>query len=558
MKSNRLFLVSTLISVGAHVLLLAGAYFVQIPAVKAVQPALLQQAMFKVKTMELLQETQSEGSGAKRTETYIQKIQFEKPAAGLDQKLKGSLTGAAALTPTENLAPAPKALSLQDFAPRPLPGSDALGESLKEQVVLPARTTTAPSSITQPVMYVPAENLVTEQEFLEMPGSFLEEMPAFTPEKISPSKRGLEAGDPLGLLSGGSHAYQSNPGFEPLDQYLGVKIQTYRDPVDGAGYYRISIYPFAEAKVLNVLPKEVVFLVDASLSIQAKRLYAFKEAIKYALTKLNKDDLFNIYVFKSSIVPFAPRSLSASTEEIASAMEFLDELKPSQTTDIYTAFYETIQRPPLRQPSYALLLSDGNATDGEVSTTKLIAEITRANNHVRPIFAFSGGARVNRFLLDFLAYPNRGWSEYAASNIQIRERLMEFTDKIQNPVLTNVRYQLTPLDENEIYPKRLTDIYQDTFFTIYGRFKNETRFSVRVTGEAGDVNKEFIFSGDLSQAPEGTRDIARFWAFNKVYHLISKMVLEGATAAEQKEVQDLITRFDLEIPYRLEEIQAKK
>lgn len=561
MKNNRLFFVSTLVSVAAHIVLLSGAYFIQVPAVKAVQPALLQQALFKVKTMELLQETgQSEGSGAKRTETYIQKIQFEKPAAGLDQKVKGSLMGASALTPTENLAPAPKALSLQDFAPRPLPGTSALGEGLKEQVVLPKRTAASPSSaIAQPVMYVPSENLVTEQEFLDMPGEFLEKMPAFTPEKISPSSRkSADVGDPLGLLSGGSHAYSSNPGFEPLDQYLGVKIQTYRDPEDNMGYYRISIYPFAEAKVLQVLPKEIVFLVDASLSIQARRLYAFKEAIKHALRNLNKDDLFNIYVFKSSIVPFAPRSLAASTEEIASAMEFLDELKPSQTTDIYSAFYETIQRPVLRQPSYAMLLSDGNATDGEVSTTKLIAEITRANNHVRPIFAFSGGARVNRFLLDFLAYPNRGWSEYAASNSEIRERLMEFTDKIQNPVLTNVRYQLTPLDENEIYPKRLTDIYQDTFFTIYGRFKDETRFSVRVTGEAGDVNKEFIFSGDLSQAPEGTRDIARFWAFNKVYHLISKMVLEGATAGEQKEVQELITRFGLEIPYRLEDIQAKK
>lgn len=561
MKSNRLFFVSTLISVAAHLFLLAGAYFVQIPAVRAVQPSVLQTPMFKVETREIppdSPEAANAASGVKKTETYVQKILFEKPAEGLDKKIKSALTGGAALSAPDNLAAPPKTLSLQDFAPRPLPGKgEDLGEALKENVVLPRKTASAPPSIAQPVLFVPQENLVGEQEFVEMPGHFLEEMPAFTPEKITARKRGKPgAEDPLGLLSG-SHAYQPDPGFEPLDQYLGVDLQVYRDPADGTGYYKISIYPFAEAKVLHVLPKEIIFLVDASLSIQARRLYAFKEAIKHALKNLNKDDLFNIYVFKSSIVPFAPKSLRASTEEIASAMEFLDELKPSQTTDIYGAFYETIRRPALRQPSYAMLLSDGKPTDGEVSTTKLIAEITKANNHQRPIFAFSGGARVNRFLLDFLAYPNRGWSEYASSGGEIRERLMEFTDKIQNPVLTNVRYQLTPLDENEIYPKRLTDIYQDTFFTIYGKFQDEKRFSVRVTGEAGDVNKEFIFSGDLARAPEGTRDIARFWAFNKVYHLISKMVLEGAAEAEKKEVQDLITRFDLQIPYRLEELGPK-
>ncbi len=560
MKKRNLFAVSASISVFVHALLLAAVYFLQLPGLTAsITPPLQPEKIFQVKTVTLPPVPPAENASAeRRTETYVQKVQFEKPAAGMAQKIKGALTEGPQLKAPENLAPAPlQKLTLEDFAPRKLPSFNETGESLKESVQLPKRLTPAPSAIHQPVLPVSPEKILPEDDVLEAPQDFLEHMPAFTPESISrsPGSKKLTS-DALGIFSGSS-VYQSNPNFQPLDQYLGVKIQTYRDPGDGQGYYRISIYPFAEAKVLTVLPKEVLFLVDASLSIQARRLYAFKEGIKHALQNLNPGDLFNIYVFKNDIAPFAPKSLSAGPAEIQSAMEFLDELKPSQTTDIYQAFFDTLQQPAPAMPSYMMLLSDGKPTAGEGSTTKLIAEITKANNHIRPIFAFSGGARVNRFLLDFLAYPNRGWSEYASSNAQIKQRLMEFTDKIQNPVLTHVRYQLTPLSEDEVYPKHLTDIYQDTFFTIYGRFKDETRFSVRVTGEAGDVNKEFIFSGDLTQAPQGDRDIARFWAFNKVYHLISKMVLEGATDGEKKEIQDLITHFQLEIPYNIEEIEKK-
>lgn len=559
MKNKPLLLVSALVSAAAHLLLIAAAYFVQIPAVKAVGAEALQTPTFKVESRELLREVKAESepleAGSRKKETYVQKILFEKPAQGLAEKIKQNLESDAALKAPDNLAAAPKALSLADFAPRVLPGGEGdLMSALKEQIALPRKTASQPSAISQPSIFVPRDALISETEFVQSPGTLPESLRGLPPRNLGSKRAGKPGGeDPLGLLAG-AHAFAPEEGYQSLDRYLGVQLEVYRDPADGAGYYKISIYPFAEAKVLQVLPKEMIFLVDASLSIQSRRLYAFKEALKHALTRLNPDDLFNIYVFKSSITAFAPQSLRASREEISSAMEFLDELKPSQTTDIYGAFYETMRRPALRQPSYALLLSDGKPTDGVVSTTQLIAEITRENTPTRPIFAFSGGARVNRFFLDFLAYPNRGWSEYAASGSEIRERLMAFTDKIRNPVLTKVHYQLTPLDENEIYPKKLTDIYQDTFFTIYGRFRDEKRFSVRITGEAGSTDKEFIFSGDLSRAPEGSRDIARFWAFNKVYHLISKQVLGRSTEAEKKEIEDLIRRFGLEIPYRLDEL----
>jgi Ca-activated chloride channel family protein len=235
-------------------------------------------------------------------------------------------------------------------------------------------------------------------------------------------------------------------------------------------------------------------------------------------------------------------------------MDFMDRIEPSNRTDIYTAFFQTIQKPAALEPSYIVLLSDGRPSEGESSTGKLISEITRKNDQKRPIFAFSGGARVNRFLLDFLAYPNRGWSEFAPYDSQIQEKFSAFYDKIQNPILANLRYQLTPLDEKQAYPKNLPDFYRDTLFTVYGTFKDETKFSIRILGEEGGNTKEFIFSHDLRQAQQGTSEIAKHWAFNKVYYLISQMTLHGPTPEQKEEIQKLVKKFGLDIPYNVDEL----
>jgi Ca-activated chloride channel homolog len=333
-----------------------------------------------------------------------------------------------------------------------------------------------------------------------------------------------------------------------------VSFLTYRDPADQQGYYQISIYSSPRAKELEVLPKEIIFLVDASLSIQRRRLHAFREGIKHAIVNLNPRDRFNIFVFKNDIIPFAVESVSTRPESVQKAMDFLDRIEPSNRTDIYSAFFETIQKPAALDPSYIVLLSDGKPSEGELSSVKLISEITRRNALKRPIFAFSGGARVNRFLLDFLAYPNRGWSEFAAYDSQIQKKFSALYDKIQNPILSNMRYQLTPLDESQAYPKNLPDFYRDTLFTVYGTFRDETRFSIRILGEEGGRKKEFIFSHDLKEAQQGTAEIAKHWAFNKVYFLISQMTLHGPTEAEKQEVRRLTEKFGLNIPYDIDQL----
>ena len=54
--------------------------------------------------------------------------------------------------------------------------------------------------------------------------------------------------------------------FVQLDDLLDVQIFTYHH-IGGEGYFQVQIRPIAQDERLKVLPKDVVFVLDASTSI---------------------------------------------------------------------------------------------------------------------------------------------------------------------------------------------------------------------------------------------------------------------------------------------------
>jgi Ca-activated chloride channel family protein len=376
---------------------------------------------------------------------------------------------------------------------------------------------------------------------IETPGAIGETMFAFTPQKA-----GVQ--DPVYSMFAGLGPGDGT-GQRMIDDLIQVKVATYQDPADGEKYYQISISPGKDADKLEVMPKEVIFLMDASLSIQKDRLDQFIRGIQYAVTNLNPGDRYNIYTFKDKITALAPKPIEKTRDGIKETIWFLNKLESSERTDIYEAFLETIQKKASMNPSYIIFLSDGRPTQGILSTTRLITEIARINHKSRSIFSFSGGSRVNRYLLDFLSYQNRGWSEYALKTNEIKKRISELYDKIRNPLLINVNYQLSGLKENESFPRDLPDFYRDTAFVIYGKFTAEDKFSVRVVGEINGEMKEFIFSRSMAEAETGTKDIAVNWAFNKFYHHLSRITLDGPNDEDEREIRSLSKKFGIQNPY---------
>ena len=375
-----------------------------------------------------------------------------------------------------------------------------------------------------------------------------EGMPGFTPLEGTLGNSSYDQGGGVGESKGEILKYES------LDDFLDIQVFTYQDPPAAGGkdsekYYMIKIFAKKAAKALKVMPKEILFTIDCSLSISPERLDEFKRGISACLKNLNKKDVFNIIAFQDKALPFRPTSVAATPDTIKEAERFVSSLTSNRATDVYNAFENIVKSPLARKPSNIILISDGRPTHGIVDSRELINSVTRLNNKARPIFAYSGGAKVNRYLLDFMAYQNRAWSQFIKERGQIHKGLADFYAKIKDPVFLNLRYQLNGLSPDEVFPRALPDFYRNAEFTIYGTYGNQDQFSMQLLGDVQGETKELIFSRSLAEAEKGGPEIKKGYAFNKIYHLISEMTTKGQDPKTLKEIQALSQRYNVTTPY---------
>ena len=429
-----------------------------------------------------------------------------------------------------------------------LPDKRAIDRLKEKAKVRPVRT-----DITNPdenAMPIPPEGeLAASPEAEYLSEEFVKEMPGFTPSAAQ-TGLGLAAYKPFhGSGAGGTAGGGSGGGRRDIAEYIVADVAIYKDPADGLKYFRITIMPGKDSDKFKVLSKEISFLIDCSLSINSDRMEEFKKGFSYCLDHLGKDDTFNVISFKESTQMLSPFPLANTPATIARAKHFIATLAPTNSTDVYSAFSDVIENPPAHLPSYIIFVSDGKPTAGIKDSRDIIARINRSNKGIRPIFSFSGGARTNRYLLDFIAYCNRGWAEYVDRAFYISGGLEKLFVKINDPILINLRYRFSGIATDEIYPKTLPDLYRGAAFTVFGRYDAENEFSMQLSGDTDKERIESIFSDAFANARQGSREIARQWALNKVYYMIGKLTEKKGDPELIKQIQELCAKFGIKTPY---------
>jgi len=126
-----------------------------------------------------------------------------------------------------------------------------------------------------------------------------------------------------------------------------------------------------------------------------------------------------------------------------------------------------------------------------------------------------------------------------------------FYDEIKDPLLLNVRYYVSGLNDKEIFPRTMPDFFKGSKFVIYGKYMNENKFAIQIRGDMVDAKKEFIVTASLKDATAGDKQIAHDWAFHKVYYLISLLKYNQNNEMLMGAINNLCTKFHIITPYSL-------
>ncbi len=343
---------------------------------------------------------------------------------------------------------------------------------------------------------------------------------------------------------------ESRP-YEFWDDLFEIDLKTYLEKDKTQGFFQLVISPKKDAKITPI-PKQVAFIIDSSASIGQQKLDQTIKGVRDTLQQLRSEDLFNIVLFRERTTFFAEGYIKATQENKISAQKFLRQIQSTGQTDVFNSVRQIIQIPTTPGiPNILWLYSDGKPTIGLRDTRAIIANLTLENQGRYEIFTLGAGNTIDRYLLEFLAYINRGFCVIRNNIDQLSTAIPQAFQKVQNPILIDVSMDFGSIPRDEIYPFIFPNFYQSIPVSIFGKFNTETQknFVFRLQGSSMGKRKEVIFRADLSQSDSGDVDIARKWAFHKAFYIISRIVREGEKTEFLQILQELKEKYNIKTTY---------
>jgi Ca-activated chloride channel homolog len=169
------------------------------------------------------------------------------------------------------------------------------------------------------------------------------------------------------------------------------------------------------------------------------------------------------------------------------------------------------------------------------------------------LFTFGVGYDVNTALLDKLAAENGGVAEYVEPKEDIEVKVGSFFNKINHPVLTDLRLDTGSIDTDLVYPRALPDLFRGSQVTIIGRYRNASDVrgvTLRLTGRTGQRERTFVYESlSFPLTTERNEFLPRLWGTRRVGWLMEQVRTNGEDRELVDEIVDLGTRYGIVTPY---------
>ncbi len=339
---------------------------------------------------------------------------------------------------------------------------------------------------------------------------------------------------------------------KPLD--LEVDIDVYAEPESKHRFFRMTISQRRDSR-LPVIAKNILFVVDISASIRPDMLEGVRRAIANAATGLNKSDRFNLVRFSEHWYKSFDRFVPSVPENIARAAQSVRREPGQVSTDVYTALRNVIASLPstgkeATRPTNIYLISDGNPTTGIQDIRHIVNDLSTVIRTNYSIFSVDPGApKANAYLLDLLAYRNRGCFARAKGPEVADAAILQLLRQFKDPVLMNLRAQYANFEVDQVYPATLPNLYAGQPIVIYGRCLPDETIGVRIIGDSAEERRKFLYTRHLPEILTGDKSIARQWARGKIHYLSSLIASEGERQEYLDEIRRLSRRYKLAAPY---------
>ena len=330
--------------------------------------------------------------------------------------------------------------------------------------------------------------------------------------------------------------------YDVAGQAIQDALLTHR--TDKGGYFTMILQPPDRVKAEDVMPKELVFVVDTSGSMQGFPIEKAKETMKLALDSLYPSDTFNLITFAGDTHILFPEPVPATRENLRRAKAFLSSRTGEGGTEMMSAIKAALK--PSDDQSHVRIVCF--MTDGYVGNDmEIVAEIKKHQN--ARVFAFGIGQSVNRFLLDKMAEAGRGDVEYVSLSDDGSAAARRFHERVRNPLLTDISIDWSGLPVADVYPERIPDLFGAKPVVLTGRYTAPGNATIRLKGKVAgnDFVREIPVALPETMALHDV--LAPLWARARIDDLMGQDYAGAQSGNMKPELKDTITQLGIE--YRL-------
>ncbi len=318
--------------------------------------------------------------------------------------------------------------------------------------------------------------------------------------------------------------------YEPAGKAVDAAVLAHKS--GKYGYLTLMLQPKADFPLSEVTPKELVFALDVSGSMEGFPVETAKETALRCLAGMNPGDTFQIFSFASGNKLAFDKPLANTPENVALGRAVINGLDGGGGTEMLPALRQVLEFP--KDPARLRIVLF--MTDGYIGNEAQILAFVKDHLNNSRIFPLGVGSSPNRYLLEEMAVLGKGTVQYVRQDekpAKLEKLIENFYERISKPVLTDLAMDWNGLEVLDQTPAAIPDLFAGQPVYVHARYLKSGSATVALKGKLRGKVWEMPVKVNLPAGETANAAIGALWAGTRITTL--RRFLNGGENATAKE-----------------------
>ncbi len=284
---------------------------------------------------------------------------------------------------------------------------------------------------------------------------------------------------------------------------------------DQENFFLLMAQPPERVQTADIPPREYIFVVDVSGSMNGFPLDTSKELLRDLISGLRPTDTFNVVLFAGGSKLMSSASVPATQAHVDRAIRVIEDQQGGGGTQLLRAMNRAMALPRNEAASRTVLI----ITDGYIGAEREVFEAIQNNLNRTNVFAFGIGSSVNRFLIEGMAKAGQGEPFVVTGPDEAPAVASKFRDYVSAPVLTGVDVAFDGFEPYDIEPPAVPDLFARRPVILFGKWRGERTGTITLSGVSGDGEYRQAFNVSETDPSAINAPLRYLWARTRIGRL---------------------------------------